>query len=136
MKGVSVSDVVGILGVILILFLFFFVILPKTLSFVINNLSSSSAINIASQLSALMSVSPSTYHVEIEFSPGEEEMKYKVEIKERIIKVIPKIKTTYSEKSSSIESILVDFINYLPDETNNFLILKEKIGEESVYKIK
>jgi len=134
MKGVSVSDVIGVGGVILILFLFFFYILPKTFSFVIENLSSSSSINVAKQLAALISVSASSYSTQIEFLVREE-VKYKVEVNGRVIKIIPKFKTTYAEKSSARESFLVDLINYVQDDVNRFIVLKERVGDGYVYKL-
>jgi len=144
MKGsITISDTIGTIGIIGLILLFITQIIPGMLSVIVEKFSSYSAENVARQLSNLITVSGSATH-KIEIVYGEkaevpsdyqktEEVLYKIQIGSRTIKVIPKFKVNYAEKSSSTQYFAVNLPSEEYTDVNSFLIKKEILDGESTY---
>jgi hypothetical protein len=133
MKGsITITDTIGILGVIGIVILFMVQIMPTLLQTMVVFFSKASAETVSRQLSNLITVSGAApYRAEIKYFPAKEAL-YKISISSRTIEVVPYFKNAYAEKSSSTQPFAVGLNDGDYDNVNSFLIKKDFIGE-SVY---
>jgi hypothetical protein len=134
MKGsITTTDVVGVLGVTVLVMVFVSQIFPTIFSTIIESFSKSSAENVARQLSNLITVSGSApYEVEIIYAPAKDVL-YDIFIGSRAMGVMPKFKAAYAEKSSSIQPFAVNLPDSQHSDVNSFLIKKDFSNGESRY---
>ena len=131
--SITVTDMIGVLGVVVIVIVFVTQIFPTILSTIIESFSKSSAENVARQLSNLITVSGSAPHrVEITYAP-EKNILYDIFIGSRALGAVPKIKVAYAEKASSIQPFAVNLSDDEYVDVNSFLIKKDFFGGESTY---
>ncbi len=136
MKGLTIADTIGIFGVILAIFLFFFQVFPKILETIIDLFSRTSAEAVARHLAAFITVSgASTHKIVITYTPAKE-VSYNVEGINRIVKLNPIYTTRYGEKSSSTQPYATPPDNFGPfNGVNTFFITKTFSEEGSKYVI-
>lgn len=131
--SITISDMVGIFGVIVLVILFVTQIIPTLFSTLIQSFAESSAENVARQLSGLITVSGSApYQAQINYTPTSDAV-YQIVIDSKTIKVVPKFQTSYEDKSSSTQSFAVNLPNSQSTGVNSFLIKKNFIDGESSY---
>lgn len=144
MKGsITISDMIGIVGIIIAVMVFVTQIMPTLLSVIIDTFSKTSAENVARQLSNLITVSGAAPHrAEINYEmkahllssyKSSSEVLYQVSIKSKTIKVTPEFKVAYAEKSSSIQPFAVSLADKDFKDVNSFFIEKNFLNGESSY---
>jgi hypothetical protein len=129
MKGsITITDTIGILAIVIILVVFISKILPSFLSILVDNFSKASAESVARQLSNLITISgAATYKIEIKYTPPKD-VDYDVLIDSRTVKVTPKFKVSYAEKSSSTQPFAVNLPNQEYKGVNSFLVREELVN--------
>ncbi|MEM2506776.1 MAG: hypothetical protein QXG39_03755 [Candidatus Aenigmatarchaeota archaeon] len=128
MKGTIVSDTIGVLAIIIMIFIFFFQIFPRILEIITDIFSKTSAEAVAKQLASFITVSgAATYRIEISYIPSRT-ITYNIQTNNRMIKVNPNYKVTYGEKTSALHSYAVPIEDFSFRNVNFFKI--EKIFED------
>ena len=131
MKGAVLSDIVGVMLIIVAMFLTFTQIIPKIISTIGESFSRASGENVARQVSGLITVSGAAPHeIQIDYIQTKEHT-YNVEIISRTIKVTPNFKVPYAEKASSTQPFGIDLQDYKEDNVNHFIIQKKFYGEST-----
>ena len=132
MKAAVTGNIVGIMLVIVVLFVFFTYEVPKIISVVMESFSKASGEGVARQVSGLITVSgAATREIDIDYIPTREHV-YDVVVKMRTIKVTPKFTVPYAEKASSTQPFAVNLQDYEEDNVNHFIIEKNFDGA-SIY---
>jgi hypothetical protein len=137
MKAAVTSEIVGIMLVVLVEFVFFTQVVPRILSVIVESFSKASAENVARQVSGLITVSgAATREIKIDYIPTREHV-YDVAVKTRTIKVVPKFTVPYAEKASSTQPFAVGLQDYEEENVNHFIIEKNFDGASAhVFKAK
>jgi len=131
--SISITDTIGPLIIILIVILFFVQIIPNVFGVIIETFSKASAENVARQLSSLITVSgAATYKAELNYTPTKEVV-YHVLIASRSVKVTPKIKVSYADKSSNTQPFGVNLGDREYFDVNYFLVKKSFLDGASFY---
>jgi len=132
MKGGVTTETIGLIAVVLAVMSFFALILPKILSSVIETLSKASGENVARRLAGLISISASApSEANISYQPTDK-IKFDLKFYKRTVKVTPKAKVAYAEKTSGIQPFLINLPDREYKDVNLFLI--KKSGERYEFK--
>jgi hypothetical protein len=128
-------DIICILMVIVILFFFLSIILPKFLDVVLTSLVGSSAEVVARQSSGLITLlGAATYDAQLSYKFAENVV-YTVEVDSRTIRITPHYTTEFAEKAPATTTVGVELGKYTLKDVKGINVIKTVQDFHSSYRV-